>query len=411
MARLTRDARLETRDARGRLKQRHAPHWRQIHVGLSIGYRKGKKGGVWMVRKLNGHDTYIFDRLGNADDHADANGIDVLSYAQAHAKALEVSDKKPRATYVPYTVKQASEDYMAWFKGERKSATATEQTINAHILPQFGDRRVDSLTTEELNRWKQKLVTSPIRRRGKLIEVPDDPEAIRKRKASANRILTVFKALLNRAWEHNKIKDNTEWKRVKAFEDVDEARMIFLQPDQCKRLVNAAQGAFRAYLQTLLYTGARPGKELEFIRVQDFDCNAGTLRIPDGKTGGRDVFLNDEAVRFFTRLTAGRNPDDCLLLKDDGKPWGRNNHARPMRDAVAVAKLPKETNAYALRHTFISLALKNGMNLKVLADSTGTSIRMIEKHYAKFLHQDRRAMFNASLPKFGFKGDNVKVLR
>ena len=82
-----------------------------------------------------------------------------------------------------------------------------------------------------------------------------------------------------------------------------------------------------------------------------------------------------------------------------------------MKAAVKVAKLPKETNCYAMRHTYISLALKNGMNVKVFANSVGTSIRMIEKYYAKFLHADRREMLNSALPKFGFKADNVKAMR
>ncbi|MFQ5994274.1 MAG: tyrosine-type recombinase/integrase [Acidiferrobacterales bacterium] len=413
MARLTRDARLETREARSRLKQRHAPYWRQIHIGLSIGYRKGKKRGIWIARKLNGGDAYTFQRLGNADDHTDANDLDVLSYAQAHAKALGVSNQEADGGHpLRYTVSEAAEDYLVWFRAHRKSAATTEQTIKARILPAFGDRRIDSLTTAEINRWKSKLVTSPLHRRGnKLVETGGDPEALRKRKASVNRILTVFKALLNHAWRNNKVRDNTEWKRVKAFEEVDEARMIFLQPDQCRGLINAAQGAFRAYLQALLYTGARPGKELEFIQVQDFDRNDGTIRIPEGKTGARDVFLTDEGVEFFSRLTAGRKPDDFLLLNDNGKPWGTNHHARPMKAAVKAAKLPKATNCFAMRHTYISLALKNGMNVKVLADSVGTSIRMIDKYYAKFLHADRREMFNTALPKFDFKADNAKVIR
>src|SRR5688500_14570254 len=104
MARLARDSRLETREARSRLKQRHAPYWRQIYTGVAIGYRKGARGGVWLVRKLEGED-YTFTRLGSADDHADANGIDVLSYAQAHEKALEVSNTK--TTGGPYAVRQA----------------------------------------------------------------------------------------------------------------------------------------------------------------------------------------------------------------------------------------------------------------------------------------------------------------
>jgi hypothetical protein len=45
---------------------------------------------------------------------------------------------------------------------------------------------------------------------------------------------------------------------------------------------------------------------------------------------------------------------------------------------------------YATRHTFISLTLMAGVvKLKRLADYCGTSIEMIEKHYAKWMGDDR----------------------
>ena len=40
---------------------------------------------------------------------------------------------------------------------------------------------------------------------------------------------------------------------------------------------------------------------------------------------------------------------------------------------------------YATRHTFISIALTGGVNLKSLADYCGTSVAMIEKNYRRFL--------------------------
>lgn len=418
MPRLTRDARLETREARSKLKKPQsgrAVFWRSIHQGLAIGYRTGEKGAVWIVRKLIGGDQYTFQTLGQADDRQDANGVDVLSYQQAHRKALEFSNLKTVGVG-PYTIGEAAREYIEYVKAKKKSGYTVALSIKAHVLPYFENRQVDSLTKEELERWHNRLSMSPVHRRGKdkpkLVEIDSDPETVRRRRSAANRVLGVLKAMLNRAKKNGRVTNSAAWDDVEPFRGVSDSRKIFLQEDQCKRLINAAQGSFRAYVQTLLYTGARPGKELEYIRVRDFDEEAGTVRIPDGKTGGRDVFLTDEGVKFFSRLTAGRAPDEILLLKDDGTTWKKNHHIRPMKAAAKAARLPAGTNAYALRHTYISLALKNGMNIKVLADSCGTSIRMIEEHYAKFLHADRRKMFNAAIPSFGFKDDGkVRAIR
>ena len=410
MARIARSSTLETREARSRLKQRHAAYWKKIHKGLACGYRKGPAGGSWIIRRAAG-DSYTFETVGAADDFAEANGADVLSYAQATRKAFDESDKK--ADPSGYTVKQAMQDYADYIKAKKKSGFTVEKTVNAHILPAFGDRKVESVTKDEIERWHDRLSKSPKHLRGKdkpkLVEPDDHPETIRRRRNTANRILGVFKAGLNRAKKNKKVKTNP-WNDVEPFRGVNGARKIFLQEDQCRRLINVCSGRLREYVQALLYTGARPGKELEHIRVQDFDLEAGTLHIPDGKTGPRDIFLTSEGVRFFSQITAGRKPDETMLLKDDGTVWGKNHYSRDFKRAVRKAKLPAATNAYALRHSYISLALKNGMNLQVLAESTGTSIKMLEEHYGKYLHADRRKMFERALPSFGFKADN-KVRR
>lgn len=410
MPRIARSSTLETREARSRLKPRHAPYWKKIHKGLAIGYRKGPAGGSWIIRRAAGA-SYTFETIGAADDHADANGKDVLRYAEAQRKAF---DEAVRAEPSNYTVKEAAEDYVGYLKAKKKSGYTAEMYINAHVLPTFGERKVQALTRDEIEKWHNKLALTPKRLRGKgkptLVEIDDDPESIRQRRNSANRILGVFKALLNRAKKTKKL-TAAPWDDVEPFRGVNGARKVFLQEDQCRRLINAAQGSLRAYIQALLYTGARPGKELEFIRVQDFDPEAGTLHIPDGKTGARDVYLTKEGVRFFSRLAVGRKPDDYLIVKDDGATWGKNHYARSFKEAATAAKLPNDTNAYSLRHTYISLALKNGMNLQVLAESCGTSIKMIEEHYGKYVHADRRKMFERALPKFGLKRDNVRVLR
>jgi hypothetical protein len=84
-----------------------------------------------------------------------------------------------------------------------------------------------------------------------------------------------------------------------------------------------------------------------------------------------------------------------LLPRYDGEPWGKSPHQhRPMKEAVQAAKLPRETVFYSLRHYHIRKALAAGAPVQVVAENCGTSVRMIEKHYGKFLPQDRRDFFN-----------------
>jgi hypothetical protein len=69
--------------------------------------------------------------------------------------------------------------------------------FNPGILPELGSISIEKLTTDRLNRWRNKVATQPRRVRSKRTasepatrETADDEDARRARKATANRILT-----------------------------------------------------------------------------------------------------------------------------------------------------------------------------------------------------------------------------
>ena len=53
-------------------------------AGLHVGYRKGKRGGVWVIRRYIGAGDYKVETIAAADDVEDANGIEILDFWQAH---------------------------------------------------------------------------------------------------------------------------------------------------------------------------------------------------------------------------------------------------------------------------------------------------------------------------------------
>ena len=93
MARSVRDSKLETRTARLKLRIGRR-FWKGIGKGLSIGYRRTVEGyGCWQVRRFDRSGSYTFSTLGKADDHQDANGIDVLDFFQAQTRARAVGGR------------------------------------------------------------------------------------------------------------------------------------------------------------------------------------------------------------------------------------------------------------------------------------------------------------------------------
>ena len=67
----------------------------------------------------------------------------------------------------------------------------------------------------------------------------------------------MLKAILNKAFHDELVDDNVTWRRVKPFENVEQAKIRFLTEAECKRLINAARPDFRELLKAALFTGAR----------------------------------------------------------------------------------------------------------------------------------------------------------
>ena len=331
MARTVRDAKLETREARNRLTPRPKPHWRTLRPGqLHLGYCRRRKDapGYWTVRSYlgvvavpQGKSPYKIEMLsGIADDFEDANGATVLSYAEAQDKALARHHAGQGTRTGPLTVAETMEDYIKFLRLERKTAADAEVRIRALILPQLGDTKVVELTTDQLVRWRDTLAERPARlRTGKAarkrnIRVPaTTPDAKRARLATANRTLTILKAALNRAFKHGLVDDDLAWRRVTPFTNVQATRPGHLTVAAAKRLINAtdADGGFRDLVQAALITGCRYG-ELCALLVKDFD--RGKIAIHQSKSGKpRDGVLNEEGVKFFEQLTAGRAGNKVML--------------------------------------------------------------------------------------------------
>lgn len=421
MPRIARDTRLETRDARSKLPQRHQPYWRTIHPGLAIGYRKGTRGGVWQVRYLRGTD-YRFGTIGTADDHGDADGLAVLSYKQATRLALDYAEQhdnpaepetKPVAGH--YTVGQAMTAYLKRMKLEGKSHSHTQRVVDAHILPAFQDRPAEALTHTEIKRWLDQLATAPARIRGKkkTREVdPDNSEAMRKRKATANRILTVLKAALNHAYEHGRVKSADAWRRVKPFRNVDAPKVRHLSQDECIRLMNTCGEDLRALVRGALLTGCRFG-ELANMQVSDYNPDGGTITVRESKGGKpRHVPLTDEGQKFFERLTAGKKGGELVLSRADGEAWTKNYYTRPLRQACERAEIDPPASFHILRHTYGSLLAARGVPLQVIATAMGhADTRMTERHYAHLMPSYVADMVRANLPSFGTGDSTVRKLK
>ncbi len=403
MTRTVREVNLSTRTARDRLQPSGKPYFRHLDEGLHLGYRKGTRGAAWVVRWYIGAEKYKVASLdGRPDDELDADGATVLNWTQAQAEARRMFQQQQRLAAGldaeptkagPYTVKSAIDDYLADLGRHGKTVKDATYRADALIIPQLGTIEVVKLTAAKIKAWHEEIATTGARLRQTAKDAEkgktklrsldaDDPEAVRRRRSSANRVLTILKAALNHAWREGKVPTDDAWRRVRAFREADAARVRYLTIDEAKRLMNACEPDFRALVHGALVTGARYG-ELAALEVHDYNPDAHTVHIRRSKTGkARHIVLNDEGVKLFERLTMGKVGNARIFLKADGTMWGKSHQFRPFKDACDRAKIVPPITFHELRHTWASLSIMAGAPLMVVAQNLGhADTRMVEKHY------------------------------
>ena len=223
------------------------------------------------------------------------------------------------------TVRRAAELYLEVLEAKNtRTARDTRVALQLHFLKKFGDELVINLKKSALESWLNSLVAKGA-----------DRETIRRSKDTANRVLSMLKALLNHALRDpaNCLSDDHAWRLVKPFKGVASARSVHFSAGEVRALIGAASEKDFANLLTAGFlTGARYG-ELIACSVRDFDGFAKTLKV-DGKTGRRVVILQTEAVAFFETVARDRRGDEPLLRRGDGMRWNRSHQQRRMANAL-----------------------------------------------------------------------------
>jgi len=221
-----------------------------------------------------------------------------------------------------------------------------------------------------------------------------------------NRLVRAVSAGLNRAHRLGHIGNPAAW-RVEGLPDDEESETaIFLTRAQRKGLIGAASPSAAAFLRGLELTGARP-KELATARVGDFDGERLKLshrkgRLP--KLRSRYVVLDDEGIAFFESQAKDKLQAAPLFTEDRQKPWRRDMWAAEIRTAIAShnkgargpMRIPSDASAYSFRHARISESLQvHGVDPLTVGAQTGTSLRMIERTYYKFIPSVMREKLTA----------------
>lgn len=291
----------------------------------------------------------------------------------------------PAAVVTPkseLTVADACRDYVAALeKDGRKTASDDAKRRFERCL--YGDKlgkvRLKDLHQDHIEAWRDRV------EKGDLPPLPvkrgRPPVAKPLARSSINRIRTTLVAALNYAVARRKVSPDLafEWNAVKPLKDAGQRRGLYLEREQRRALLEAAEGPVRDLIECVALTGCRPGDPSLCLR-SDYDGRTASVRFCS-KDHDRKIPLSPAATALFDRLAKGKLPKAHLFTRDGKKVWTPTDWSELVRDAAARAGLPAGVTLYTLRHCWITDAIVGGMDLLTVAKLAGTSLAMIEKHY------------------------------
>jgi integrase len=414
MARKVRAQRLETRTSRLKLPINKRPEWTRIGQGVSIGYRRNQGPGTWVVRVSNGRGGHWTKAIGIADDHADADGGQVLDFwqAQERARAVGLGARNVDNVGKLATLREAVDVYKIVLE-ERGGDSGNVGRIRVHLPDTLAGKTVALLTVRDFGPWKDALKTAKL-----------TPAAI-------NRSNTALKAALNLAAEQDeRIANARVWARaLKGVPDAEVARNVVLPESDIRVLIGTAaqvSSEFELLLEVAAVTGARVS-QIRRLEVRDVqDGPPPRLMMPSARKGKgtkridrRPVPIPAGLAARLQKAAADRPGEAPLLIKPSGDRWKRADHIRLFSRVVSKAreadrlKTSKDVriSIYALRHSSITRDLLAGVPIRMVAASHDTSTQMIERNYSESItdHGDalsRRALLDLAEPS----GANVVML-
>jgi integrase len=346
------------------------------------------------VRSSDGHGGNWTKGFAVADDHEDANGDSVLTFAQAQAAARSIANGgKASGSGIAITVAGAIERY-------RKDLIATNRNpYNArlaamHLPARLLAKPVQLLSTLELQDWRNGLLDG-------------------RTPATVNRVITTVSAACMLAAELNPAITNRAWKiGLHKLDDADVRHgcSTVLPVDKIRELVNYAYTTesveFGRLVECMATTGARRS-QLARLMVSDLQADHiakdgqpdPRLQMPTSKKGKRNkkitrrpVPITPATAAMLRVAAAGRPGNAPLLTRPDGGAWLACDPRLPFARCCKGAGLdPDKFTPLALRHSSITRQLLANVPVRLVASAHDTSIAMIEKTYSAFITEHTNA--------------------
>lgn len=359
---------------RSKLKAKREPHWQRLRARCYLGFRPSKRGGkgTWIARVYD-EDTQSY-RLKSLGDFGTLPGNEMFSAAKREAEALaEIVESGGEIRSKVDTVGDACRTYA-------EGRTEASQRFRRYVYDDpIAKVKLAKLRRRHVKDWRERLENQPalVSRRKKGAAVT------RKRAASTvNRDVAVFRAALATVLAPGAPNTEAAWQEaLRATPNANGQRTLYLDLNQRRKLLQNCALDAEPFFRALCLLPLRPGA-LAALSAGDFDKRTSELTIGKDKNGKpRRIQLPAGAAKLLAEQGKNKLPTAPLFMRSNGKPWDRNSWKLPIAAAVKAAGLPDGATAYTLRHSTITDLVRAGLPLLTIAQISGTSAEMIERHY------------------------------
>lgn len=359
---------------RERLKAQREPHWQRLRAGCFLGFRPSKRGGkgTWIARAYD-EDAGKY-RLKALGDFGTLPGNEMFAAAKKEAEKL--ADLVESGGQIRAKIETVGDACTEYGKTHPEAVHRFRRYVDSDPLAKV---KLDKLRRRHLKEWRERLEAQPAlvsrRKKGEPVH--------RKRAASTvNRDMAVLRAALAKVLSPGAPNSEAAWQEaLKAVSNADGRRTLYLDRAQRRKLLEHIDAEAAPFVRALCLLPLRPGA-LASLTAGDFDKRTAELTIGKDKTGKpRRIQLPAEAAKLLTAQAKNKLPGASLFMRANGRAWDKNSWKLPIGAAVAAAGLPNGATAYTLRHSTITDLVTAGLPLLTIAQISGTSAEMIERHY------------------------------
>ncbi|MBI4284165.1 MAG: site-specific integrase [Chloroflexi bacterium] len=240
-----------------------------------------------------------------------------------------------------------------------------DRHLMARLNEAFGEKALSEITTEDVERFKNRLKQQGTVKKPKRGAKPRPLS-----EATVNRHLALLSGVFNKATAWKKTKAGNPVKEVKKFKENNE-RVRFLTEEEEARLRTVFPEEHWPLVEVALHTGMRRGEQFN-LRWRDVNFHTRTITIPRSKSGElRHVRMNDRVMEILRGLP-GRLKGEWVFPSETGEsPLDANNFInRVSNPALKGAKIT-DFRWHDLRHTFASRLTMAGVDLRTLQELMG----------------------------------------